>query len=240
MAKVIWWLAIVIVALVNRVLPYHMEEIPFVEGKYYGQDLVGIDDPAALYNSFFAPQSEFYTPCIPQNMPFSDSYGERWSIGSYSQATYFLPLSDKTGGKTDIPKYNIQGDTVLPILAPLNCTIETKLNDSANSTYMKINIPATGHTIYFKNMDHWYCCHGHKRMSASGFKHYGVTDADYSDRVIKQGEILGFANENTIVSIVNKDGNEESFDQFFYGPTATTHDFTTTLSEMNRSLTSTQ
>ena len=238
MAKVIWWLAIVIVALVNRVLPYHMEEIPFVEGKYYGQDLVGIDDPAALYNSFFAPQSEFYTPCIPQNMPFSDSYGERWSIGSYSQATYFLPLSDKTGGKTDIPKYNIQGDTVLPILAPLNCTIETKLNDSANSTYMKINIPATGHTIYFKNMDHWYCCHGHQRMSASGFKHYGVTDADYSDRVIKQGEILGFANENTIVSIVDKDGNEVSFDQFFLGADTTT--FSTTLSEINRVLTSTQ
>lgn len=232
MAKVIWWLAIIIVALVNRVLPYHMEEIPFVEGKYYGQDLVGIEDPAALYNSFFAPQSEFYTPCIPQNMPFSDSYGKMWSMSVPPQATYFLPASEKTRGEPGLLTYSISGETIMPILAPLNCTIETELNNSANSTYMKVNIPATGHTIYFKNMDHWYCCHGHKRMSASGFKHYGVTDADYSDRVIKQGEILGFANENTIVSIIDKDGNEVSFDKFFLGDDTTT--FTTTLSEMNR------
>lgn len=233
MAKVIWWLAIIIVALVNRVLPYHMEEIPFVEGKYYGQDLVGVDDPTAIYNSFFAPQTEFYEPCIAQNMS-SSYHGTQCAMLSSPHKTYFLLKSDKTVTTDDeLKSYCIPADKVTPVVAPLNCTIETPLANSANSTYMKIYIPATQEYVIFSNLDHWYCCHGHTRKSPSGFKHFNVTDSDFENRVIKQGEILGFANADTIVTITDKDGNELSFDQFFLG--ADTLTFTTNLSAINRS-----
>ena len=233
MAKVIWWLAIILVALVNRVLPYHMEEIPFVDGKYYGQDLVGVDDPTAIYNSFFAPQSEFYEPCIAQNMQ-SSHYGTQWAMDNSPNKTYFLLKSDKTvADESGLPSYSIPANVVVPVVAPLNCTIETRLDDSANSTYMKIYIPSTQEYVIFSHLDHWYCCHGHTRKSSSGFKHFNVSDSDFEERVIKQGEILGFANADTIVTITDKDGNEYSFDQFFLG-TSNSTTFTSSLSEMNR------
>lgn len=214
MAKAIWWLSVIICALVNHLNPYHMEEIPFVVSHYYTSTL-GVDDPAAIYASFFAMDDALYQPCNPANRKLSASEGTAVSVGT--MYTYFIPSSDKTG-TTDGWQYtyNIPEDQVVPILAPMTGYIITDPASSVDSTMMDFKITVTDRVIKFANLDHWYCCHGHTKYNGVGYKHCAISSDDFSKRYIQAGEVLGYANSKTCITILDADGvTELSFKDFF-------------------------
>ena len=218
MAKTIWWLSVIICALVNHINPYHMEEIPFVVNHYYTSTL-GVDDPAAIYASFFAMDDALYQPCDPSNQQLLESEGKSCSADDANMFTYFLPansntFSDVTGART----YSIPEGVIVPILAPLNGYITTDPASSVDSTVMSFKLYINDVTIMISDMDHWYCCHGHTKYNGVGYKHCAVSADDYRNRIIKQGEVIGYANSNTKITILAADGvTEMTFAELFGG-----------------------
>lgn len=229
MAKAIWWLSVIICALVNHLNPYHMEEIPFVVNHYYTSTL-GVDDPAAIYASFFAMDDALYQPCNPANHKLTSSEGKSCSAGPTGMFTYFIPTSENTFTDSEYYSYCIPEDKVVPILAPNTGYILTDPASSVDSTMMDFKITVGDYTIKFSNLDHWYCCHGHTKYNGVGYKHCAISYDDFSKRYIQAGEVLGYANSNTCIVILNGNGEEVSFKDFF----KTTTEWKTTLEESYR------
>lgn len=226
MAKAIWWLTVIICALVNHINPYHMEEIPFVVNHYYTSTL-GVDDPAAIYASFFSMDSDLYQQCKPNNRSLTESEGKAFAPGSTQMFTYFLPISEDTfSDEASAASYSIPEGKVVPILAPNTGYITTDPASSVDSTQMTFKLSVGDYTIMLKDMDHWYCCHGHTKYNGVAYKHCGISADDFANRYIKAGEVIGYANSKTRIAILDGDGNEISFDEMYKGFT-----FNTSLSE---------
>ena len=230
MAKVIWWLTVIITALTNNVAPFHMEEIPFVQDKYYTSAYGDDVDPKSLYQTFFSAIDDGLVPCHPEATSVPNLFGTTQAgdnAGDWAMKTYFLPTggdSASIGGS-----YNIPEDKVIPIVAPMACKILTAPDNSNNSTSMVVETTLTGdlhYTIELHKLDHWYCCHGNPKYKGH-YKHYGVTSESYPQ--INRGQVLGYANSETYIIIYNDKHEPISFDTFF----GTTNKYTTKLDATN-------
>lgn len=223
MAKAIWWLSVIICALVNHINPYHMEEIPFVVNHYYTSTL-GVDDPAAIYASFFAMDDALYQPCNATNHVLTASEGKSFAPGVTKMRSYFFPISETTfADETAAYTYSVPEGIVVPIIAPDNGYIITDPASSVDSTVMSFKLSLTGHTIMLSDMDHWYCCHGHRKYNGVGYKHCAISKDSFANKTIQQGQVIGYANSKTKIAIIDEEGNSVSFDDFFKcGPWKTT------------------
>lgn len=224
MAKIIWWLTVIICAMTNHLNPFHMEEISFSLDKYYTSTL-GVDDPTAIYASFFDIDAEMYQPCNPSNMALAERFGKAVAGDKSNTVTYFVvPTGDKSS-------YNIPPDTVVPIVAPLNGYISTDPAGSIDSTYMTFVTTVDDYTIELFNMECWYCCYGHKKYNGAGYKHCNVSKDDYKNRIIQAGQVIGFANSETSIAIKDSSGEYINFDTFFSQDAGY---YTTLLDNVNR------
>ena len=231
MAKLLWWLSVIICAMTNQLNPFHMNEVSFNLDSYYTSTL-GIDNPAAIYASFFDIDNEVFQPCNPNNNTLLEKFGTPIAGDSAKLLTYFLPSSDSTFTSISAGQsYNIPEGVVIPILAPLNGIITTDPAGSCDSTFMVFKTTLGGYTIELHNMECWYCCYGHNKYNGVGYKHFNVSAEDFENKVIQQGQVLGYANSNTSIAIRNQDGEYISFTDFF-GSTP----YTTMLCNVNREL----
>lgn len=215
MAKVIWWLTVIVCALVNHLNPYHMEELPFIMDHYYTSTL-GVDDPAVIYASFFSMSDELYQPCNPANRDLRENEGTAVAAEANSMYTYFIPMGDKTF--TDAASkltYTVPAGTVVPILAPVNGYITTDPANSVDSTEMVYKFAFGEYSLRMVGLDHWYCCDGHSKYNGVGYKHCAVSKSDFDNRTFKQGQIIAFANSGTKILIQNENGEEVSFTELF-------------------------
>lgn len=229
MAKAIWWLTVIICALVNHINPYHMEEIPFVVNHYYTSTL-GVDDPTVIYASFFAMDDELYQPCNVSNHKLTDTEGKSFATGATSMRSYFFPISETTfADENSAYTYSVPEGVIVPIIAPENGYIVTDPASSVDSTVMSFRLSLHDYTIMLSDMDHWYCCHGHHKYNGVGYKHCAISKDSFANKVINQGEVIGYANSKTKIAIIDADGNSISFDEFFGGGP-----WSTTLSEICR------
>ena len=214
MAKLIWWLGVMIACLMNSVEPFHMEEIGFIIDHYYTSTL-GQDDPATIYQQFFSTD-RVLQPCNPTPNDL-DRYGTHTKGNNIVQATtmfpYLLALSETEA--TGFATYNIPEGTLKPLVAPFPLKLVTSPTDSNYSTYMLLQgLGEFGdYTFEIYSMECWYCCIGHTKFNGANYQHFNVDKDSFTD-TIKTGQCLGLANSKTQVVIKLK-GKEISFDEFY-------------------------
>lgn len=233
MAKLFWWLTVFISCLVNSVSPFHMEEVGFIIDSYYKGTYTGelnaSDAPWAIYQQFFLAADEVYHPCNPNQFTletarssFKAKYGScKATTGTWGNKVYFLALPD---GVTDYTSYSIPEGTLVPILAPEDCTKKTRLSESNRSTYMQLQT-STGYTLVISGMECWFCCTGYTPEDGANYQHMAVSDSDYSDK-FASSTVIGLANSNTRIAIYDSNNVNITLAKYF---TTSDADWSTTI-----------
>lgn len=217
MYKLFWALSCVVFALMNNVKPYLAGTLPFQEEGYYTSTL-GVDDPAAIYASFFAAEDELYQPCNPTyiNPPKIYMPGESVVASPDSSGifAYFTPVTVPSFDECNEP---IPEESLRALVAPMAGHITTEPENSYWSSFMEFEgtMGSITYKFVFENMECWYCCVGHTKTASGGYRHQYVEAEDYAN-TMKKGQFLGLANANTKITIF-KDGKEISFTEFYGG-----------------------
>ena len=216
MAKLFWMLGCLIFALMNNVKPFMSNSIPFDFTGYYTSTL-GVDDPAAIYASFFSADGELYQPCNPSVIEVPKVYLGDKSVQSITEGdifSYFIPLSASTS-EVEINTPIAEG-TLVPLVAPMAGVIITDPDASYWSSFMefKCSFGVKTYTITFEDMECWYCCVGHTKTTSGNYRHQYVEAEDFAN-TIKQGQFLGLANSNTKITIQDESGKVLTFAEFF-------------------------
>ena len=211
MAKIVWWITVIIVALINEVAPFHMQEQTFYFEDYYTSTL-GVDNPAAIYAQFYGLDYEDKHICNPRQM---SQLPEGYKYNQLNKLMYFLATKE---GITP-SDYEIPEGEICPIVIPYSYEIVTniKASDKSTSITLKCSLGADTYTIGITGMECWFCCYNNGIRPECGFyQHYGVTAEDYKN-TYAANSVVGFANSNTKFQIINSAGYEVTIQQFYDG-----------------------
>ena len=220
MGKLLWWLTVTITCVWNSLDPFVMEEIPFHIDSYYTSTL-GVDDPAAIYRSFFGG-SDLYQPCNPKKKDLSEymAYSSKYNLhvpGYNETLNYILALPEGHDSDKDMHEYEIPEGELVPILAPISLQLQTSPEQSNFSTYSSwksVGYNGKEYEFTITGMECWYCCIGHEKFDGTRYQHQYVTKDDFNGVVYSAGTVLGLANSETRISI-KCDGLNITFDEFF-------------------------
>ena len=215
MAKIVWWLSVIIIALINEVAPFHMQEQTFYYEDYYTSTL-GVDNPASIYAQFYGLDFDARRVC--QTAPMYQNAVPDYKYNMYGSSAYFL-LTKEEVSETDLLSFNVPEGEILPICIPYAYTITSSPKESARSQNIsvKCSFGTDEYDVHIVGMECWYCCYNHGIKPECGFySHYGI-DAESYKGVFPANTIVGFANSQTTITINNSAGKQINFTQFLNG-----------------------
>lgn len=205
------------IALTNNLSFCYSGDYPFQtnDSYYNGQNHNDIDYQE-LYNSFVEDENTVDGCKLTRRVP------EGGLSRTYKglQGPYWVVYNDSDGekmcadtGKADSLKLECKDKDLL--IAPSNCTIKTDASKSQHGTYMQITIGTGDVVITFDQMERWYCCLERKDSSRNDDGTFTHTKNAYGKQ-LQAGDILGYATENTTITIT-KNGSVISLAEFFNG-----------------------